>query len=140
MQLGTTASASANSVSSHTRVMPLCRLKSIPPHLALRYLIPLPDSHPHPIPLKTAIMSSLVFPCPEMIVGKIGCFNPLHVSANNDQDQFSPNNIRTLSRDKLWKLIKWLPKRKCLDLLSNSLNSFFKEMYGDQFFYVDTGA
>ena len=25
------------------------------------------------------------------------------------------------------------PKRKCLDLLTNSLNTFFKEMYGDQF-------
>ena len=24
-------------------------------------------------------------------------------------------------------------EKKCLDLLSNSLNSFFKEMYGDQF-------
>ena len=34
---------------------------------------------------------------------------------------------------RLCELIKWSPKRKCLDLLSNSLNSFFKEMYGDQF-------
>ena len=58
-------------------------------------------------------------------------FNPL--SANSDQDQFSPNNIHTLSTDKLWELIKWSPKKKCLDLLSNSLDSFFKEMYGDQF-------
>ena len=58
-------------------------------------------------------------------------FNPL--SANSDQDQFSPNNIHTLWTDKLWELIKWSPKKKCLDLLSNSLNSFFKEMYGDQF-------
>ena len=33
----------------------------------------------------------------------------------------------------LWELINWSPKRKCLDLLSNSLNSFFKEMYRDQF-------
>ena len=57
--------------------------------------------------------------------------NPL--SPNSDQDQFSPNNIHTLSRDKLWELIKWSHKRKCLDLLSNSLNSFFKEMYRDQF-------
>ena len=57
--------------------------------------------------------------------------NPL--SANSDQDQFSPNNIHTPSTDKLWELIKWSPKKKCLDLLSNSLNSFFKEMYGDQF-------
>ena len=34
---------------------------------------------------------------------------------------------------RLWELIKWSPKRKCLDLLLNSLNSFLKEMYGDQF-------
>ena len=34
---------------------------------------------------------------------------------------------------RLWELIKWSPERKCLDLLSNSLNSFFKEMCRDQF-------
>ena len=34
---------------------------------------------------------------------------------------------------RLWELIKWSPKRKCFDLLSNSLNSFFKEIYRDQF-------
>ena len=34
---------------------------------------------------------------------------------------------------RLWELIKWSPKRKCVDLLSNSLNLFFKEMYRDQF-------
>ena len=64
--------------------------------------------------------------------------NPL--SPNSDQDQFSPNNIHPLSTD---KLTKWSPKKKYLDLLSNSLNSFFQEMYGDQFgeiVYVDTGA
>ena len=58
-------------------------------------------------------------------------FNP--VSPNSDQDLFSPNNVHTLSRDKLWELIKWSPKRKCFDLLSNSLNLFCKEMYRDQF-------
>ena len=47
-------------------------------------------------------------------------FNPW--SPNSDQDQFSPNNIHALSRDKLWELIKWSPKRKGLDLSSNSLN------------------
>ena len=46
--------------------------------------------------------------------------NPL--SPNSDQDQFSPNNIHTLSRDKLWELIKWSPERKCPDLSSNFLN------------------
>ena len=34
---------------------------------------------------------------------------------------------------RLWELIKWSPKRKCFDLLSNSLNSFFKEIYRGQF-------
>ena len=33
----------------------------------------------------------------------------------------------------LWELIKWSPKRKYLDLLSNSLNLFFKKIYKDQF-------
>ena len=47
-------------------------------------------------------------------------FNPL--SSNSDQQQFSPNDILTLSREKLWELIKWSPKRKCHDLLSDSLN------------------
>ena len=32
------------------------------------------------------------------------------LSSNSDQDQFSPNNIHTLSTDKLWELIKWSPK------------------------------
>ena len=52
------------------------------------------------------------------MIGKM--FNPL--SPNSDQDQISPNNIDTLSRDKLWEFIKGSHKRKCLDLLSNSLN------------------
>ena len=34
---------------------------------------------------------------------------------------------------RLWELTKWSPKRKLLDLLSNSLSSFFKETYRDQF-------
>ena len=34
---------------------------------------------------------------------------------------------------RLWELIKWSPKRKYFDLLSNSLNLFLKEMYRDQF-------
>ena len=34
---------------------------------------------------------------------------------------------------RLWELIKWSPRRKCFDPLSNSLNLFFKEMYRDQF-------
>ena len=34
---------------------------------------------------------------------------------------------------RLWESIKWSLKRKYFDLLSNSLNSLFKEMYRDQF-------
>ena len=34
--------------------------------------------------------------------------NPL--SPNSAQNQFSPNDIHTLSTDKLWELIKWSPK------------------------------
>ena len=58
-------------------------------------------------------------------------YNPL--SPKSDQDQISLSNIHTMSRDKFWELIKWSLKRKCLDLLSNSQNLFFKEMYRDQF-------
>ena len=36
-------------------------------------------------------------------------------------------------KKRLLDLIKWSPQGKCFDLLSNSLNLFFKEMYGDQF-------
>ena len=34
---------------------------------------------------------------------------------------------------RLWELIKWSPKRKCFDLLLNSLKSFFREIYRDPF-------
>ena len=44
------------------------------------------------------------------------------LSANSDQKQFSPNNIHTLSRDKVMRINKMITKReKCHDLLSNSL-------------------
>ena len=35
--------------------------------------------------------------------------------------------------NRLGELMKKLPKRKCFDLLSNSLNLFFMEMYRDKF-------
>ena len=56
--------------------------------------------------------------------------NPL--SPNSDQHQFSPNDIHTMSREKSRRINKMITKRKIFDLLSNSLNSFFTEMYGDQ--------
>ena len=58
--------------------------------------------------------------------------NPL--TPDSDQHQFSPNNIHMLPRKWLWELMKCSLKRKCFDLLSNSLNWFFEEIqYGDQF-------
>ena len=59
------------------------------------------------------------------------CFNPL--SANGDRHQFSPNISKDCEEIMLWELINWSLKRKCFDLISNSLNTFFKEMYRDQF-------
>ena len=56
--------------------------------------------------------------------------NPLR--SNGDQHQFSPNKILTKSRDKVMRVDKSSPKRKYLDLLSNSLNILFKEMYRDR--------
>ena len=56
--------------------------------------------------------------------------NPL--SPNSDQDQFSPNDIHTMSRAKSRRINKMITKRKIFDLLSNSLNLFFTEMCGDQ--------
>ena len=40
------------------------------------------------------------------------------------------------------RINKIITKRKIFDLLSNSLNQFFKEMYGDQLenLYVDIGV
>ena len=66
--------------------------------------------------------------------------NPL--SPSSDQHHFSPNNIHRLSRDRLWELIKWSVERNCLDLLSNSLNSFFKEIIEISLekLYMDVGT
>ena len=47
------------------------------------------------------------------------------------------NFLLTLSiqnqEKRLWELVKWSPYEKCIDILSNSLNLFFMEMYRDQF-------
>ena len=59
------------------------------------------------------------------------CYIPLR--PNSDRHQFSPNDIHTYQVKWLWELIKCSPKRKYLDRLSNSLNLFWKDMYGDQF-------
>ena len=55
------------------------------------------------------------------------------LSGNGDQHQFSPNDIHNLSRNQVMRINKMINNEKSLDLLSNSLNTFFKEMYRDQF-------
>ena len=62
------------------------------------------------------------------------CCIPL--SPNSDQHQFSPTNIHTMAIEMVMRINKMLtssPKRKYLNLLSNSLNIFLKGMYEDQF-------
>ena len=53
------------------------------------------------------------------------------------------NFLKTISlhnqENRLGELMKKLPKRKCFDLLSNSLNLFFMEMYKDQFGEFECG-
>ena len=77
--------------------------------------------------LKTAVMSNIPkqpLPTPSKILmlgRSIALPRPQHngtvlqfalnpSSPISDQDQFSPNNIHTLSTDKLWELLKWSPK------------------------------
>ena len=58
--------------------------------------------------------------------------NPL--SSNSDQQQFSPNNIHALSRDKVMRINKMIIIEKipwCLIKFSQLIT--LKEMYGDQF-------
>ena len=51
------------------------------------------------------------------------------LSPDSDQHQFSPNNIHILLREMIMRVNKMIAK----DLLSNSLNYFFKEMYEGQY-------
>ena len=56
------------------------------------------------------------------------------INPNSDQHQFSLNDVHfCLERDKIMRMNKMLTWEKYFDLLSNSLNTFFKEMYKDQF-------
>ena len=71
--------------------------------------------------------------CIEMnsIYDIVKLINPL--SPDSDQHQFSPNNIHMLPREMIMRVDKMITKKKCFDLLSNSLNYFFKEMYEGQY-------
>ena len=71
--------------------------------------------------------------CIEMnsIYDIVKLINPL--SPDSDQHQFSPNNIHMLPREMIMRVNKMITKEKCFDLLSNSLNYFFKEMYEGQY-------
>ena len=55
--------------------------------------------------------------------------NALTTAFLQNQYQFFPNDIHTLSREKIMGINRLITKWKCFDLLSNSLNLFFKEMY-----------
>ena len=57
--------------------------------------------------------------------------NPL--SPNSDQQQFSPNDIHTLSRDYLMRIDKMIAKEKMPSSFINFSQLIRKEMYGDQF-------
>ena len=65
------------------------------------------------------------------------CSNRTSHAANFTPIRTNSNFLLTMSKPyhemRLWELIKWSPKRKYFDLLSNSLNSFFKEIYRDEF-------
>ena len=63
---------------------------------------------------------SLVVQGKENFCFELDSLNPL--SPSSDQQLFSPNNVHTLSRDKVTRINKVIPYRKCPDLLSNSLN------------------
>ena len=57
--------------------------------------------------------------------------NPL--SANSDQKQFSPNNIHTLSRDKVMRINKMITKGKMPWSFIKFSQVILKKIYGDQF-------
>ena len=57
--------------------------------------------------------------------------NPL--SPNSDQQQFSPNNIHTLSRDKVMRINKMIIIEKILWSFIKFSQLILKEMYEDQF-------
>ena len=44
------------------------------------------------------------------------------LSPKSDEDQFSPHNVNTFSKEMVMRFIKWSPQGKYFDLLSNSLN------------------
>ena len=104
-------------------------------HGLLRWVVPLPTH----LPLMHPILS-----CPKYFQAPLDTvpdsINPL--SPSSDQDQISANNIHTLSRDKLWELIKWSHKRNALIyhqiLSTHSLRKCIEISLEN--LYVDTGA
>ena len=75
-----------------------------------------PHPHKHTIALLLHFLDKKKFPVP--IVTNIN---------------FLPTISIPFQEIRLWEIMKWSLKRKCFDLLWNSLNWFFKEMYTDQF-------
>ena len=58
-------------------------------------------------------------------------FNPL--SPNSDQHQFSPNNIHTLSRNKVMRINEMITKEKMPRSFIKVPQLILKGNYGDQF-------
>ena len=56
------------------------------------------------------------------------------MSPKSDQSQFSPKKISMINIEKMfWEVVRWSPDGKSIDQQTiNSLNQFFREMYGDQ--------
>ena len=63
-------------------------------------------------------------------ISQFQLLNPL--SPNSDQQQFSPNNIHTLSRDKVMRINKMIIIEK-IPWSFIKFSQLIQEMYGDQF-------
>ena len=62
--------------------------------------------------------------------------------ALENEHHYFHQTVSKHSRFKVVRINNMIAKRKCFDLLTNSLNTFFKEMYGSisqENLYVDTG-
>ena len=68
-------------------------------------------------------------------------FNPL--SPNGDQDQFSPNDIHTLSRDRVMRINEMITKEKMNEIFYQILSTSSLRKYIEislENWYVDFGA
>ena len=71
-----------------------------------------------------------IWPLPELTEANHKLVSPLN-QTKSDQHQVSPDNIVHNQKKRLWELINY-QQRESFDLLPNSSNLLFKDMYGDQ--------